>query len=226
MKQLIKTGIPVILTSVFLVMPLMAAEIDFSCMSYKVWGKGHVSDQFKEYDVVLQNRCPGSVFWAMCIERLDPVTHDVVETHNPTGYVEVDKKARVNLQLKKGQGKSPFRNRFQEFYVNIGYAIEMPVSSDCFAKQCETKKRGLRTQIRTNEAAWERAEKALAARLRAECPDTGWDQTTREECEAKVLESNDEEMKRYPGKDQELREQMAAIDPEHCQLRSGDLTSE
>ena len=225
MKKLIKTGFPAILIFVLFLIPVTAAqakEVDFSCMSYKVWGKGHVSANFKDYDVVIYNRCPGAVLWSMCIERIDPWTNKIVETHEPTGYIEVDKKARVNLQLPKNPHKSQFRNRYQEFYVNIGYALEMPVSSDCFASRCETAKRELRTQVRANEAAWERAEKSLAARIKSECPESGWD-SSHEECEATVRAANQAEMDQFPLKDQELREAMAAIDPEHCQVWSGEL---
>jgi hypothetical protein len=225
MKKLIKTGFPAILIFVLFstfVTTVQAEEVDFSCMSYKVWGKGHVSANYRDFDVVIYNRCPGAVYWSMCIERIDPWSNEIVETHEPTGYIEVDKKARVNLQLRKSPRKSQFRNRYQEFYVNIGYAVEMPVSSDCFASRCETDKRDLRAQVRANEAAWERAGKALTARIKNECPESGWD-ASHEECEAMVREANQAEMDQFPLKDQELREKMAAINPEQCQLWSGDL---
>lgn len=203
-----------------------AADIDFSCMSYKVWGKSHVSDQYTSYDIVLQNNCPGSVYWAMCIERLDPETHKAIETHNPTGYVDAEKKARVNLNLYKRAGHTEFRNRFQEFYVDIGYSIDSLPVANCYASQCEKNKSGLRVEISANEKAWERAEKALAARISAECPDTGWDPASFAQCESKVREINQSEMDAYVVKDQELREQMAAIDPEKCRVYSGDLVPE
>jgi hypothetical protein len=227
MKKLIKTGFPAILIFALFfafVATAKAEEVDFSCMSYKVWGKGHVSADYRDFDVVIYNRCPGAVFWSMCIERIDPWSNEIVETHEPTGYVEVDKKARVNLQLRKSPRKSQFRNRYQEFYVNIGYAVEMPVSSDCFASRCETDKRDLRAQVRANEAAWDRAEKSLTARIKSECSESGWD-ASHEECEATVRETNQAEMDQYPLIDEELREKMAAIDPEQCQLWSGDLVN-
>ena len=228
MKILIKTGFPAALIFVLFFIFATAAqaeEVDFSCMDYKVWSKGHVSANFRDYDIVVYNRCPGAVYWSMCIERLDWSTNRIVETHEPTGYVDVDKKARVNLQLPKNPRKSQFRSRYQEFYVNIGYALEMPVSSECYASRCETQKRDLRAQVRANETAWEHAEKALAARIKSECPESGWDKS-HEECEAAVREANQAEMDQFPVKDQELREQMAAIDPEHCQVWSGELAVE
>ena len=226
MKTQNKSSCPAILVlSAFLAgaSPVQAAEVDFSCMTYKVWGKSHVSDQFKSYDIVLQNSCPGAVFWVMCIERLDLDSHKVVETHNPTGHVEADKKARVNLNLYRKPENTEFRNRFQEFYVDISYSIESLQAPKCYATQCEAKKSTLRAEIRANESAWEKAEKALAARITAECPDSGWDQATFAECQSNVRAGNEAEMEEFPLKDQELRDQMAAIDPDTCQIYSGDL---
>jgi hypothetical protein len=200
-----------------------AAEVDFSCMSYKVWGKSHVSDQYTSYDIVIQNACPGSVYWAMCIERLDPDTHKVIETHNPTGYVDAENKARVNLNLYKKTGKDLFRNRFQEFYVDIGYSIDSLPVPNCYASQCETKKSDLRQKIKSNEAAWKIADKALAAKIKADCPDTGWDTASFESCSSEVKAANSAEMEAFEMKDQELRDQMAAVDPDHCTVYSGDV---
>jgi len=200
-----------------------AAEVDFSCMSYKVWPKSHVSSQYMSYDIVIQNSCPGAVYWAMCIERLDPNTSKVIETHNPTGFVEVDKKARVNLNLYKKAGNDVFRNRFQEFYVDIGYSIDSLPVSHCYAKPCEAKKSTLRKAIKTNEAAWEQAEKKLNAKIAADCPDTGWDKVNPSECASKVRESSKDDFKAFAEKDRELRNQMAEIDPEICKVYSGGL---
>ena len=78
----------------------VAAEVDFSCMSMEVKGKRPLTDRYKEYDVMLQNRCPGPVYWTMCIERIDPVSHRIIETLNPSGVLEQEKDSRVNLQMK------------------------------------------------------------------------------------------------------------------------------
>ena len=205
------------------VFPVQAADVDFSCMSYKVWPKSHISSEYTSYDIVIQNSCPGSVYWAMCIERLDPDSHKVVETHNPTGYVEADKKARVNLNLFKKPGNNVFRNRFQEFYVDIGYAIDTLPKTACYAKSCEAKRSALRNEIRANEKAWQKAENMLAARVAKDCPNTGWDQASLEECSLEVKNSSAPEIDQYSEKDRELRAQMAAIDPETCALYSGNL---
>ena len=111
MKKLIKTGFPAVLIFVLCLIYTTAAqaeEVDFSCMDYKVWGKGHVSANYQDYDIVIYNRCPGAVYWSMCIERLDPWTNKVVETHEPTGHVDADKKARVNLQLARTRANHSF----------------------------------------------------------------------------------------------------------------------
>ena len=200
-----------------------AVEVDFSCVSYKVWGKDHVSDQFMSYDVVIDNQCPGAVYWAMCIERLDQVSHAVVETHNPTGYVEKDKKARVNLHLNRQSGKDVFHNRFQEFYLDVGYAIDPPASARCNAVSCEQKKRGLRSQLTANEAAWSKTEKQVEKRVANDCPNTGWDKAAYQQCTEEVRATAAEQLDAYALKDRELRAQMAAIDPENCTIHSGEL---
>ena len=146
MLLLKKTGITAGLVALLLFAPvstLQAAEIDFSCMSHRVWAKRHVSNQFRQFDVVLQNQCPGPVYWTMCIERIDAKTHSVWETLKPSGYVKPEKKARVNLQAKKNAGPSTFRRRFEEFYVNIGYSVDSAATADCTATQCEAQKKGL-----------------------------------------------------------------------------------
>ena len=228
MKKLNKSSFPAILAlGVCLAgtFPVQAADVDLSCMSYKVWPKSHVSSEYTSYDVVIQNSCPGAVYWAMCIERLDPDSHKVVETHNPTGYVDGDKSARVNLNLFKKPGNNVFHNRFQEFYVDIGYTIDNLPKPVCYAKSCEAKKAPLRAQIKANETAWKKAEQALAAQIAKDCPNSGWDPAGHAECSKEVRNSSAPDMDAYAVKDQELRDQMAAIDPETCQIYSGNLAT-
>lgn len=203
--------------------PAQAADVDFSCMSYRVWPKSHLSSEYKNYDIVVHNQCPGAVYWAMCIERIDPDTFEIAETHNPTGYVEEGKKARVNLNLRKHPNDGKFRSRFQEFYVDVGYSIDGRPSPDCFAARCEAEKRSVRLDIKANEKAWEQANRALAARVKKECPDTGWDTLQSRECEDRVRATGQVELERFAARDLELREQIAVIDPESCLVYSGDL---
>lgn len=206
---------------------LLAADVDFSCMDYTVRGKTPLTDRYKEYDVVLQNRCPGPVYWAMCIERVDPVTHEVIEVHTPTGYIEADNRARVNLQMKKGPERMAFRKRYQEFYVGIGYAIKSAARAACVAAQCAPEQRALRERIDANLKAWERAENALNAQLVSECPESGWDKSEEVEvCQANIREAAAEELEALAAIDAQLREELAAAGPEHCRIQGGDLVKE
>jgi len=227
MKKPTGINFSAILTIVLFLIQATAAQaeaVDFSCMSYKVWDKSHLSSRYMDHDIVLQNDCPGSVHWSMCIERVDPWTNEILETHNPTGYLEAEKKSRVNLHLQRSENRKQFRNRFQEFYVNFGYAIEPPSNATCIAKQCEGKKRDVRTQIRDNEKAWERAENSLAAQIETECPAGSWDTASHEECIARVRSASAGELDNFAVTDQQLREDLAAIEPEFCKIWSGDLT--
>ena len=200
----------------------LAAEVDFSCMKERVRGIIQVTDRYKEYDIIMRNQCPGAVYWSMCIERLDPWTHGTLETHNPTGLIEAEKKARVNVQMKKTPNAATNLARFQEFYVNIDYAINPPVKAKCVAKQCEAKKRNLRAKLSANESAWQQADKALADRIGQACPDTGWE-NAKEDCEAKIQEASQEEMDAFVQKDEALKQQMADIDPELCEIHGGGI---
>lgn len=224
-----KTGITagvVALLSFFPWKVACAAEIDFSCMSYKVWSKSHLSHHYRDFDIVLQNNCPGAVYWSMCIERLDPDTNRVWETLTPAGFVEPEKKARVNLHTKKDDNPAAFRQRYEEFYVNIGYAVDTVATADCFARQCETKKSDIRASVKANEKAWEQAEKALSARIVSECPDSGWETDASEECAVDIRESGSAQMNVFSARDAQLREQMGAIDPDQCTAWSGELVAD
>jgi len=66
----------------------------------------------------------------------------------------------------------------------------------------------------------------LAAQIKEACPDTGWDTATSKECEENLRAASQEEMEQFAAHDLELREQIAAIDPDMCRVHSGDLTEE
>ncbi len=201
-----------------------AAEVDFSCMSLEVRGKHPLTDRYKEYDLMLQNRCPGPVYWTMCIERIDPVSHRIIETLNPAGVLEQDKNSRVNLQMKVAPPSMDFRSRYQEFYVGVGYAIKPPARAACSAAACEAERRELRSRFDTNLQAWEAAEDALAAALAAECPDSGWGKTEESEaCEANLREQAQPELEEFAAIDEALRAQLMASDTAACALHGGDL---
>jgi hypothetical protein len=212
------------LLSALLAAPAEAQEADLSCMNYRVLDKIQVAERYNEYDVIVENRCPGAVYWTMCIERLDSRTSKILESHTPSGYVEKDRKSRVNLQMKKSGGDDEFRQRFQEFYVNISYGIDHPSNAKCVATLCETQKRAARAEFRAHLKAWQQAENALKARLETECPESGWGVTDEvETCRAGIREAAQTELDRFEQTDTELRERVLSGDPAYCQLYGGDL---
>ncbi len=202
--------------------PLWAAEVDFSCVSSKVKGKTQVNANHKEYDIVIENRCPGPVYWSMCIERMDPWTNEVKAALTPSGILKVGKKAKVNLQTKKRLDATRSRQDYQEFYLDIGYAIKPPAKARCVASGCESKRRSLRTKFRANDAAWQKANKTLVGRISTECPQSGWDNSEQEVCAAKIRNSAQGSMDRFIQEEKELKSRMATIDPEQCQVYGGD----
>lgn len=231
MKRSIKrTGASALLGLGLLAQPghaLRAADVDFSCMSHQARGKVRVAERYKEYDVVIENRCPGPVYWALCIERVDPYTHRVVETHTPTGYIEPDQTSKVNLQLKKGPEKMTFRQRFQEFYVGAGYAIDALPSAACPARECEATRRELRQRIDANLAAWDQAQRRLDTRLAEECPESGWGATEEvDTCRAPIREAGQEELQRHAETDETLRRELQDAGPKSCRVYGGDLVEQ
>ena len=203
---------------------LRAAEVDLSCASHSVLGKIQVAERYKEYDVVLHNSCPGPVYWAMCIERIDPQSHAIIEVHTPSGYLEAEQKSRVNLHMKKGPERMAFRKRFQEFYVSVGYAIDAAAVANCVASGCEAERRETRARFDANLKAWEQAEAALSARLTKECPQSGWGKTEQvETCEGGIREAAQEQLEKFAQTDTELRQELQNGGPERCRLHGGDL---
>jgi hypothetical protein len=206
----------------------VAAEgVDFSCMSQAVRGKTPLTDRYKEYDVIMTNGCPGPVYWTMCIERMDPLTHRVLESHTPSGLIEEEGKSRVNVQMKKGPDRMGSQIRYQEFYLNIGYAIKPPASAPCVAKQCEAQHQSLRGQLDRNLTAWQKAEANLNKRLAAECPESGWDKTEEAAaCESAVRLELGPELEQLAQTDAQLREQLRSADDGPCQVYAGDLVED
>lgn len=199
-------------------------QVDLSCMSLEVKGKTQVTERHKEYDVVVTNACPGPVYWAMCIERLDPYTNRILESHTPTGYIDADQKIRVNLQMKKGPPAMDFRQRFQEFYVASGFAIGPPATARCVASQCEAARRGVRGKLRANLDRWEAAVRSLEARLAAECPESGWGKTEAvEQCESGIRAEVQPRLDELAGIDTDLREELRLAGPPGCDLYAGEL---
>ena len=198
-----------------------SAEVDFSCMKQMVRPIIQVTDRHQEFDVVIRNWCPGPVFWSMCIERMNPWTHEVLENHLPTGYIEAEKKARVNLQMKATPNAAGDVNRSQEFYVNMAFSIEGPIDASCVASQCEAKKTGLRKQLRNNDVNWQKARVALQARAETACPDNDWTSVDVKNCRQDIMDAASEDMSVYALADEDLRQKLAAIDPETCTVHGG-----
>jgi len=204
-----------------------ADAVDFSCMSSEVRGKTPLTARYKEYDIVLRNRCPGPVNWKMCIERLDPVSHEIVDVHTPAGVIEADGTSRVNLQMKKGPDTMVFRKRYQSFYYDVAYSIRGNADPDCIARSCEAGRQALRRQIDENLAAWASAEAALENRLAEECQETGWDRTDEAEtCRAEIREAAREDLEALAAADEALRADLQNRGPEQCRLQAGDLVEE
>lgn len=198
----------------------LAEDVDFSCVREWVRPKTQLYEAFKEYDVILTNQCPGEVYWKMCIERIDPWSRKVVEVHTPAGYLEAEKKSRVNLQMKRGPD-GQFHNRFQEFYVNVGYAIRTAAEVECVASRCESQNAGVLGELRANEEAWARTESELNERIERECPDTGWDSVDRDACAAEIRSAVRDQLVEYGQTDARLREQLSAVIPEYCRVQGG-----
>ena len=216
----------VFLTAALFTLPHLAAaqDVDFSGRKEQVRDIIQVTDQHQEFAVVVRNECPGDVYWAMCIERLDPWTHEIIETHNPTGYVQEGKKARVNLHMKNTPRGSLASGRIQEFYANIAYGIKARKMPSCNARACEAKKSELRAQVSANDAAWSKAAMALEARIAAECPDNGWGEDL-DVCQQKIRDANAEAMAVYVEKDRDLQARMQAIDPDNCTVYGGGVNT-
>jgi len=201
-------------------LPAPAEEIDLSCMEDRVRARGQVDKRYHEFDVILENRCPGKVNWSMCIERLNPWTHQVVETLSPSGQAQVEKKFRINLQMMRQSNEALSEDAYQEFYLNIEYDINTATTAQCVASQCEKKKRAFRTEYSANEKAWKKASKALADRLAAECPSSGWGDDKQEDCEADIKHSSQQQQDEYAQTEQELLQKLASVDPELCQIHT------
>lgn len=207
----------------FIPLSTMAAEVNFACMKEQVRPIIQVTDQHQEFDVVIRNQCPGSAYWSVCIERMDPWTHEVVETHTPSGYVEAEKRARVNVQMKTTPSPDGDENRAQAFYVSHAYAINEPTKAACVARQCEAKKKDLRAKATQNSKAWSRAKRELAATIEAECPDNGWTRSDADACRKNIEEGAAEQMAAYAATDADLRKQLDAIDPDTCTVYGGGV---
>ena len=212
------------LATIFLigsVTPLQAEALDFSCMKHRVLDKTQVSRNYKEFDVILQNQCPGAAYWSMCIERMNPWTIETLETLAPAGQIAKDKKIRVNLRMKNLVDEPNSRQTYEEFYLNIEYAVNSAVQAECVASDCESKKRELRAEVRANEKALQVAHKDLTAQIASKCPDSGWGGTEQDNCEATAREAGQATLEQLEQQRKEIDENLAAVEPEKCQVYGG-----
>lgn len=199
------------------------AEDTFACMTEQVRPIIQVTDQHQEFDVVLRNECPGDVYWAMCIDRMDPWNHRVIESLTPTGYVKAGAKTRVNLQMKAVPDTDGDVVRSQEFYFAVAYAINGPTTASCVAKRCEPQKTALRAELRDNDQAWRKYRRAVEAQQLSECPDHGWNIDDVNDCRQKIAESAGAELAEFRKMDESLRARLGAIDPGTCTVYGGNV---
>jgi hypothetical protein len=213
--------------AVFLALSVMgpatavAADVDFSCIEEEVRPIIQVSDQHQEFDVVMRNECPGAVYWATCIERMDPWTHRVKEIHTPTGHMEAGKQARVNLQMKNIPRGSLADGLIEEFYVSYAYAIRSVPTAACVARECEAAKQSLREQVTANDRAWSNARQRLAQRLESECPASGWGTADVDACRDRVRAESAGELQRFVDTDAELQGKLKSVNPIRCTVHGG-----
>lgn len=222
MKTLLKSLAWSLCLAVFFILNpgpvVQAEEVDLSCMKHRVRTKIQVSNSFREFDVIVENRCPGPVYWSMCIERLDPSTQDILETLEPSGQVRVEKKTRVNLRMNRVTDETDPVIVFEEFYLNVAYALNSNLQADCVAKTCEAKKRDLRKEFRANDKLLQNLHAELEAQISVECPQSGWAGNDQADCEADIRQSRRTELDELTAKKQDLENQLAAVEPENCQV--------
>jgi len=204
------------------ILTVQAEEVDFSCMKHQVRAKIPVSNNFREFDIIVENRCPGAVYWSICLERMYPQSRKILETLSPSGQIFVEKKTRVNLRMNRVSDESDPQLVFEEFYLNVEFALDPSLNAQCVASDCEAKKRDLRTAFTANDKALHKLNTALAERISTECPKSGWSVNDQPECEAGIRQAVQAELDELTNTQNELETQLAAVDPEVCQVYTSD----
>lgn len=197
-----------------------AEEVDFSCMKESVKTKTQVSHKYREYDIVLENQCSESVYWSMCIERINPWTNKITETLTPSARVEKDKKFRINLQMKIQEEESI--ESYEKFYVSHEYGLISPPMVECMAYQCETRKRELREEMRRNDESLRKVRAAMAEQSKTDCTRLGWSDGEKERCRASVAMEYRPQLSELGVTQISIKERLAAVDPENCQIHPAD----
>ena len=108
MKKLIKTGFPAVLIFVLFFIYSTAAqaeEVDFSCMDYKVWGKGHVSADYKDFDIDTEYREDWDKFdmWRF----VSKVDEEVTRAYSMANYPEEKGMIMLNVRVASPPPRSP-----------------------------------------------------------------------------------------------------------------------
>ena len=204
----------------FTMQAAVAEDIDYSCIEETVKPKTRVTQNYQEFDLVLNNDCPGPVYWTMCIERMSPFNHRVLETLTPSGQLAKDKKTRVNLQMHQMEDKANKLAGYEEFYFTVTYGLDQGARPNCAALSCENAKKSVRSEIRSNLRSLQSAQDAADRKAAADCPKTGWSSGQQENCMAKVQKEAKEGLQVYQDRATELNEKLATIEPERCTVHT------
>lgn len=205
-------------------MLLLASPVfaqDFSCINMEVKSKAQVSSQHQEYDIIFTNNCPGAVYWAACVQTIDPWRYTVGTPLEPRGLVDDGKRTKVNVQMKRTPSPSDGRVAYQWFYVTPAYSLEPSVSAQCMAKACESMKSGLRGEWTRNDRAWQAALTRIEQQAVERCPKTAWDNTEQETCMDNVRAEHGEELAAFEATQQDIERQIGELEPVNCVTHGG-----
>jgi hypothetical protein len=208
-----------LLGALFLAAPVFAQ--DFSCMSMDVKSKAQVSAQHMEYDIVFTNDCPGAVYWAACVQTIDPWDYEIGTPLEPRGLVDDGKRAKVNVQMKRTPSPGDGRDAYEWFYVASAYSLEPSVSAQCMARACEAMKSELRKRWAGNDRAWQSALARVEQEAAERCPKTAWDNTEQETCMENVRAEHGEDLAAFETKQQDIQRQLEEIEPVNCVTHGG-----
>ena len=197
-----------------------AQETDFSCIHFDMVEKHQVVVEYLEYNLVFENNCPGAVYWAFCLETLDPWSNKLYTQLEPTGLLDEGKKAKVNIQMKQVFAPDG-RDAYQKFYAARALGLEPGVKAQCKAKDCEAQKRALRTEVANNDRGWQALLNKMKADATATCPKTNWNAESQESCIAEVEARYEKDIQSFSLKHGELEAALADIDPVNCEVFGG-----
>ena len=62
----------------------------------------------------------------------------------------------------------------------------------------------------------------MQQKAETECPDNGWNRSDTETCRQAIYDAAAEKMAGYEAKNADLKEKLAAIDPDTCTVYGGD----